>query len=1220
MICASCEAENPADAAFCMKCGARLPAACRNCGTALPEESAFCMSCGQKVGEPASAPAAAQPAPSRVEPADDRLQRYIPPELLSKLESAVETGELHSERRTVTMLFCDVQGSTTAAEQLDPEEWADIMNGAFECLIAPVYRYEGTLARLMGDAVLAFFGAPISHEDDPERAVLAGLEILKEVEPYKEQVEREWGISFNVRVGINTGLVVVGVMGSDLRVEYTAMGDAVYVAARMEQTATPGTVQISGQTQQLVSRLFEFEDLGSIEVKGRKGAVSSYRVVRTIERPTTRGIVGLHSPLIGRAAELSALREAVDAIFQGQGRVISVIGEAGLGKSRLVTELKEQLEAEGAIDRVGWYEGRALSYETATPYTPVRGIVKGLAEVGSSETPPEVWRKIEALVSHALPGRTAEVAPFVGSMMGAELPAELMQRVSYLAAPQLRMEIFRAVIELIEGLASKQPLVLAFEDLQWADSASIDLVLELLNLAERSMLLLLLVFRPRRQETSWQVHEAAEREHTHLYTAIQLAPLEESDTRALVASLLAVDDLTESTRELILGKSEGNPFFVEEVIRSLIDHGLVVHEGGRWVATSEVADFSVPDTLAAVLTTRLDQLESRPRGVAQAASVIGREFHYEEFAAVLEDIGTLDDSLLDLERREFVREVTRVPNRVFRFKHVLVQEAAYETLLLKRRGELHTAIATFLERMQPERVEDISGHFLRTRQQERALPYLVTAGERAAQAYALPEAIERMETALDLFGDAPDLGLLRRSLESLGGAKELSFDHEGARDAYARLRTEGEHRDDTPMRVSGLNKLALLRGHYFDERAEALDDLSQSRAMAEDSNDGEGLVESCMFQCFLRTGFAEFDEVEHYMTEITRLGNEMGLEEPTLFGMTHFANTLAFLTRFDEALVQGEATLARAEELGNLRYQALLLTFVIPICHMRNGAMPEALAALERGMEIAQRIGDRESEVFVSTLQGKVAMALGQYEQALALFRRTVAASDATGIPYLRSLGLCVTGSCYQQIGGPLIERALDYHRQTAEMMALPTGNTLGAWLWSEIGHCSLSAGDIETAKGLFDRALNEKSAPMHVMRPLALQGACAVALAEGDAGQARVWLDELDEYVKSRQMMDQMPSLALLAARVEASAGEHETALARLAECEEMVAPSGMRRLHLELLAERARSLDALGQGEQATEARAAARQVMDDIASAFDDQELRSAFLAGAREMLDA
>ncbi len=353
MNCGACGAESPAGAKFCISCGQPLSVTCASCGAALPAAAAFCPSCGARVGAQLHAP----PAPEATTPGDGAsgtpakaldvtqgLARFMPPDLVTKLESAARSGAMEGERRTVTMLFCDVTGSTAAAEQLDPEEWTDIMNGAFEHLIRPVYRYEGTLAHLMGDAILAFFGAPIAHEDDPERAVLAGLDIVQEIGTYKSQVKRQWGIDFDVRVGINTGLVVVGAVGSDLQLQYTAMGDAVNVAARMEQTAEPGTVQISGATHRQVQKLFAFDDLGPIDVKGKAEPVTAFRVTAAVARPESiRGIEGLTAPLIGRDRELAELQKAVSALSSGGGAIISVTGEAGLGKSRLVGELRATL-------------------------------------------------------------------------------------------------------------------------------------------------------------------------------------------------------------------------------------------------------------------------------------------------------------------------------------------------------------------------------------------------------------------------------------------------------------------------------------------------------------------------------------------------------------------------------------------------------------------------------------------------------------------------------------------------------------------------------------------------------------------------------------------------------------------------------------------------------------------------------------------------------------
>ncbi|MGH2538602.1 MAG: adenylate/guanylate cyclase domain-containing protein, partial [Candidatus Promineifilaceae bacterium] len=310
IVCPHCAHDNPADARFCQNCGRPLERACPHCGTPNGPEARFCKQCGRPLPGPQ-----ADQASGRAEAplAGRQLHQYIPDLLLAKLNAARALGQMVGERRLATILFCDVEGSTALAERLDPEDWADIMNGAFERLIAPIYRFEGTLARLMGDAILAFFGAPIAHEDDPQRAVLAGLEILEAMQPYQERVGRQLGMELHVRIGVNTGLVVVGEMGSDLRLEYTAMGDAVNVAARMEQTAAPDTLQIAHDTYRLVAPLFETQPLGPTEVKGKSEPVPAYRVLAARKQPgRLRGIEGLDSPLVGRERELGLLSQALE--------------------------------------------------------------------------------------------------------------------------------------------------------------------------------------------------------------------------------------------------------------------------------------------------------------------------------------------------------------------------------------------------------------------------------------------------------------------------------------------------------------------------------------------------------------------------------------------------------------------------------------------------------------------------------------------------------------------------------------------------------------------------------------------------------------------------------------------------------------------------------------------------------------------------------------------
>ncbi|HET8525890.1 MAG TPA: adenylate/guanylate cyclase domain-containing protein, partial [Actinomycetota bacterium] len=363
---------------------------CPDCATANPAEARFCLNCGAKLGDATG------------DGTDARLEPYLPKELLAKLEAARAGRAMEGERRTVTMLFCDVKGSTAMAETLDPEDWAEIMNGAFERLIAPVYRYEGTLARLMGDAIFAFFGAPIAHEDDPQRAVQAGLDIIAGIAAYKERISAERGLDLDVRVGINTGPVMVGQVGSDLRLEYTAMGDAVNVAARMEQTAEPGTVQITAETHQLVEPFFDLEARGGIEVKGKAEPVSAFRVLgRKAGVAGSRGLRG--SPLVGREREMDQLREAIEEAQSGGGRIVSLIGEAGLGKSRLIHEtVTEWTRRRPEDSRVGreihrlWETWQCVSYDATRPYAQYRRVLARFAGIEDTDPPDEVRRKLAA--------------------------------------------------------------------------------------------------------------------------------------------------------------------------------------------------------------------------------------------------------------------------------------------------------------------------------------------------------------------------------------------------------------------------------------------------------------------------------------------------------------------------------------------------------------------------------------------------------------------------------------------------------------------------------------------------------------------------------------------------------------------------------------------------------------------------------------------------------
>src|ERR687898_656742 len=648
---------------------------CPNCQTANPEGARFCLNCGTQLE-----------APARVE----------------------------GERKYVTVLFADVVDSTGLGERLDPEQVAEIMNGAFAFLNASVTKYGGTVARLLGDAILAFFGAPVAHEDDAERAVRVGLDIQAAAREYAEVVKRNYGVDFQVRVGINTGLAVLAAVGDEIRTEYTAMGDTTNVAARLQSAAAPGTVLISADTYHLVKQLFELRPRGGAMVKGKSAPIVTYEVLSPKAVPgKVRGLEGLSSPLVGRSGELELVEGKLEEVLEGSGSFVAVIGEAGLGKSRLLAEVSQSAKS-GA--QVAWLEGRALSYEQAVTYYPWRQGIRGA--IGAKEG--------DSLVEH----------------------------------------IAAAMRSYLRARAGLMPTVIVLDDLHWADTASLDLLLGVSSLVEEMPLLIICLLRPDKDAPSWSVIERARNQLDAHYAEVVLEPLDVAHSKELLGNLLYIEDLPESVRQLILDKAEGNPFFVEEVIRTLIDSEYIVQENSHWRATREIVNVSIPDTLTGVLSARIDRLPESTKHVAQTAAVLGRIFAYRALTTVCasapppERIDDVEPHLGVLTYEELVRERVQDPELEYIFKHALTQEAAYELLLIRRRKVLHRRAGEVLENLYPEQQGELASalayHFRLGEDWERAADYAMGAGAQAVKVFAMSEALAYYDEAYQSLKKVPD--------------------------------------------------------------------------------------------------------------------------------------------------------------------------------------------------------------------------------------------------------------------------------------------------------------------------------------------------------------------------------------------------------------------------------------------------------------------------------
>jgi ABC-type oligopeptide transport system substrate-binding subunit/class 3 adenylate cyclase len=694
-----------------------------------------------------------------------------------------------SQRKPLTILFTDIVGSTSIAENLDPEEWKEIVSGAHRLVGEAVERYGGTIAQYLGDGALAFFGAPLTHEDDPLRAVRAGLDIQTAIAGYRLELT---GLveDFQMRIGVHTGLVVVGLVGGEGRQEYLALGDAVNLAARLQTAAPPGGVLLSGATARLVEAAVELEAVGPLQLKGKAEAVQAYKALRLRPQPLSgRGLPGLVSPLVGREAELKRLQDTFVALGQGRGQIVLVMGEAGIGKTRLVQEARlAYQERSTELPALRWLEGRSLSYGAGLAFWPVIQMLRADLGLSDADPPPRLKVALRRRLNSLFGEGAEEVYPYLAHLLGVKLEGEAAAQVQSLEAGALKERLCQAVCSSFQRLAEEQPTVLVFEDLHWADASSLELIGELLSLTDRTPLMALGLMRPDRTHGSWQLKVKAETDYPHRYTEIGLDALSTQQSQELVEGILHSQDFPEKLRGFILERAEGNPFYLEEILRHLIEQGALVQEDSRWHSLGEIDPHCLPQTLQGVLLARVDSLPEGARHTLQVASVIGRSFLFRLLQATEEDSAGLEAHLALLQRQDLVRELRRQPEREYIFKHSLTQDAAYSSLPLERRKEVHHRAALALEQAFAGRQEEFYGilahHYAAAGERRQAVEYLIKAGDRARFLPAAQEAVEYYQRALVLLKEDGQQELAGRTLMKLGVSYHNALEYQKASQAF----------------------------------------------------------------------------------------------------------------------------------------------------------------------------------------------------------------------------------------------------------------------------------------------------------------------------------------------------------------------------------------------------------------------------------------------------
>ena len=968
---------------------------CSNCQTSNPDEAKFCMNCGSSLTATIHA---TDGGINDVRAKSQSLDRFIPRELMKKFEAARAQDAMVGERRVITMLFCDVKGSTAAAEKVDPETWTDIMNGIFEFMIRPVYKYEGTVPRLMGDAILAFFGAPIAHEDDPQRAVLAGLEIQEGIKEYTEEIRIKHGLEFGLRVGINTGLVVVGAIGSDLRMEYTAIGDAINLAARMEQTAAPGTVQISEETYKLVAPFFDFEALGDVEVKGKAAPIKTYRPLASNKSPGhLRGLEGLTSPLVGRETQLALLNQQMQQLKIGAGSFVAVIGEAGLGKSTLIAELKK------SNDGFTWLRGDALSYAHSVSYFPWRQIVRQSIDAHEDDSPGEVRGKLRYVCDcYTLPGGDI---PFLEAMLAVESEESLQVVMGY-QGEALVQRMVDATRGFLCGLATESQLVIVFDDLHWADEASLHLLLSLADLTNVQPLLFICMLRPDKTAASWNAIDTIEKNTGGKYFSIPLEPLQADQTDLLVTNLLGMKDLPKNIRNLIVEKADGNPFFIEELIRTLIETNQIVRENSHWHTISEDAKVSLPNTLRGVLGARIDRLPELTKHILQNASVVGRSFELR----VLNRLTHLNDGLNPhIQYLEDVSLVEPLLNE-YSFRHVLIQETAYDSILIKKRTELHRLIGEALEELHANRIEEfaplLANHFYAA-QDSRSFKYDLLSGEKAARLYANAEAATHFSRALEVaIRNGSNAELITKLYTQLGSVLELSGRYEQALQNYDEMQTFGHESGQRSTEMAALMAKAtmysIFTGIHDSSHSEQL--LIQALDISREIDDRatQGKLNWNLMLTYLFSKRPD-QALEHGVLALS-LAREFGDREQLAFVLNDLCRLYTCRGEFEKAY----AVIKEARELWRaLDHQVMLADSLGSEAEARfnAGDFERALTCSQEALQITEKIENLWGQSYDRMLMSFVYFEIGQLGSGIQQAEQSIQLADAAGL-IASSIGL----------------------------------------------------------------------------------------------------------------------------------------------------------------------------------------------------------------------
>ena len=1102
--CGHCDARAAVDARFCGACGSALRVGCGFCGVSVPF-ARFCANCGlalrRSLLEPGRPVVVAPPVPPRVEAADDVAQlhdtavegallRATPSdELTDKIRAA--GADIVGERRKVVVLFSDVSGFTAMSEKMDPEEVHEIMNECFTGLVEVIYRYEGYIDKFIGDCIMALFGAPLAHEDDVARALFASLEMAEWLAGYSSTLERTTGLGLGMHSGVNYGTVVAGGLGSDLRMDYTVIGDTVNVASRLESAARRGETFVSETVHAVGRRQFEFRDVEPLTLKGKQRPVPAFALIaeRTDPEPV-RGVDEFELALVGRDAQLAQVRAAAADALAGSGGVVSVTGEPGVGKSRLASEF---MRATGMAD-TRTLRASCLSYTTRAPYYLFQELLRSWAGIEPSDTPDVAGAALDgALGSHD--ADLAEWKPYLMALLapGDEAAADTLANLD----PQTRQRLTdRAIVEALHAVAESGPVVVACDDLHWIDEASERVLGRLVEATRDVPLLLLAIYRqefdPKWSSSSW--------------TKLHLEALPGHHTRELVSALLGGVELPEAFVELVGAKSSGNPYFIEEILRSFVDSGALARVDGEWKLAKDVDAADVPDALQAVIMGRLDGTPEECRRIMQTASVVGAEFGSDMLGELGWPLSEAAASLEYLRSLGMLFETQPLPEQRHAFRQEFVRDVCYETLLLSARRDLHGEVADAIERLQGRGASPalLLEHCVKARRWRDAVAHALRSAADARDVYANRAAAAYYEQALELAARAVEddatpetSGVTIRerltALEGLGAVRSLMGEYDESMTAYEGMLEQAAILEEVALDEGRLRRGEALRsfasvhvrrGEYDD----ALGRLRESVTVLEATTTHEGrreLSKALTQIASVHFHHGEYEQTREFSRRSQELADEIGAAPEAAF-----ANLIWGLASYRQgdpadARERFETSLAVRERLGDVNGVAAVLQNLGNLC-MDQTDYDGADEYYSRCLEIRRRVGDVAGTANVLNGLGNVCLGRVDYDGAAERFGECLEIFEGIGAGF----GIAVATLNLGQIENE--RRNLDVARDYLER-ALAAAEPLKAR--DLIADITASFARVHTHAGAWGEAKHAATQALATAREIANPGIEAKAL-----------------------------------------------------------------------------------------------------------------------------